>query len=145
MIERNKLEDFVRRQMEIIQMKSALTNEFQKYNKELFERAKSVLQWKDDNLGQKFLEHKRRGHIHELRTSCLVLCFPDWDDELPTQYYIVSYDEIYSDDWKQKALEEQERKAQQALRDEQEAKEKAMLEQEKRERAEYERLRAKFG
>lgn len=125
-------------------MQDKLNNEFQKYRKELFEKAKAVLKWKDDNLGQKFLKYKTRGYIHELRSNSIVLCFPDTDPELPTQYHNVSFDEIYSDDWKQIALEEQERKNQQLLKEEQEAKEKAILEHEQRERAEYERLKAKY-
>ena len=145
MIERCHLENLSKRQTEIHKMQSVLNDEFGKYEKELFEKAKAVLKWKDDNLGQKFLKYKTRGHIHELRSNSIVLCLPDTDPELPTRYYNVSFDEIYSDGWKETALKEQEQKARQKLEEEQAAKEKALAEQETRKRAEYERLKAKYG
>lgn len=144
MIKRKHLENLSKRQKEINLMQSALNDEFGKYKKELFHRARAVLKWKDDNLGQRFLKGKRLGYIHKLRSKSLVLCLPDWDDELPTRYYNVSFNEIYSDDWKEAALKEYETKIQRKLEEEQAKKEKALAEQEIRERAEYERLKAKF-
>lgn len=144
MIERSHLEDIAKRQVEIKQMQAELNDEFGKYRQELFQKAKEVLKWKDDNLGQKFLEYTTRGHIHEIRQNCIVLCLPDTDYEIPNHYYNVSFDEIYSDNWKELALKEYEAKKQRKLEEEQAAKENALAEQEARERAEYERLRAKY-
>lgn len=144
MIERSYLEELSRKQSKIKQMQSELNNEFQKYRQELFQRAKDVLKWKDDNLGQEFLKYKTRGYIHELRSNSIVLCLPDIDAELPAQYYNVSFDEIYSDDWKEIALKEYEKKIQEKRKEEQLAKEKALVEKEIRERLEYERLKAKY-
>ena len=144
MIERSHLENLSKRQSEIKRMQAELNNEFQKYRRELFQKARDVLKWKDDNLGQEFLKYKTRGHIHELRSNSIVLCLPDTDPELPMQYYNVSFDEIYSDDWKEVALKEYEEKIRQKIEEKQAAKEKALAEKEARERAEYERLKAKY-
>lgn len=144
MIEREHLESLSKRQLEINKMQSKLNDEFNKYKFDLFQKAKEVLKWKDDNLGQKFLKYTTRGHIHELRQNCVCLCFPDTDCEMPNRYYNVSFDEIYSDDWKDVALKEYEAKIQRKLKEEQAAKENALAEQEARERAEYERLRKKY-
>lgn len=144
MIERSHLEDIAKRQIEISKMKAELNDEFEKYRQELFQKAKEVLKWKDDNLGQEFLKYTTRGHIHKIKQNYIVLCLPDTDYESPNHYYNVSFDEIYSDDWKEEALKEYEAKKQRKLEEEQIAKENALIEQEAREKAEYERLRAKY-
>lgn len=144
MIERNHLADIAKRQLEINKMQAELNDEFEPYRQELFEKAKEVLKWKDDNLGQKFLKYTTRGYIHKLRQNCVCLCLPDIDCEMPNRYYNVSFDEIFSDDWKEEALKEYEAKKQRKLEEERIAKENALAEQEARERAEYERLRKKY-
>lgn len=144
MIERNYLEELYQRQAQIKQMQADLTNEFQKYKRELFKKAKDVLQWKDDNLGQQFLKYRARGYISELRPDCVVLCLPDMDPELPVRYFNVSFDEIYSDNWKEEALEKYRQTMALHEREKELRAQRKALEQEQRERAEYERLKAKF-
>ena len=144
MIERNQLENIAKRQKEINQMQYSLDNEFRKYKEELYQRIYDILLWKDKNLGQSNLRYTYRGHIHEVRSNCIVVCLPDTDPELSSHYYNIPLDEIYSDDWKQIALTEREKEIQQALEKEQKSKEIALLEQEQRERAELARLKAKY-
>lgn len=144
MIERSELENIAERQKEINKMQHSLNNDFRKYKEELYQRIYDILLWKDRELKQSNLRHTYRGYIHEVRSNCVVVCFPDTDDELPAHYYNIPFDEIYSDDWKPIALAKHEEEIQQALEKEQKAKEEALLEQEQRERAELARLKAKY-
>lgn len=144
MIERQHLEKIAQKQKEINKLQSELNNEFQKYYKELFQKAREVLKWKDENLNQSFLKYKQTGHIHEIRHNSLVLAMPDTDAELPTQYYNVSFDEIYSNTWKKTELEKYKKKKEEEIKNKEKENELKLLEQEKQERAEYERLKAKY-
>lgn len=145
MIERQHFETIARKQKEINQMQFELDDEFNKYSRELFKKAKEVLKWKDDNLGHEFLKYTTGGHIKEIRSNYLVLCLPDTDYEIGNHYYNVSFDEIYSDDWKEIALTSYKNKMQQKLEKEKIAQEKLLADREAKERAEYERLKLKYG
>lgn len=144
MIDREHLESLAKRRIEINKLQSKWNDEFNKYHNEILKKAKEVLKWKDDNLEQQYLQYTTSGHIHDIRSNCVVLCLPDTDLELPNRYYNVSFNELYSDNWKEKALEEYKKKKQKIIEDEKIKKEKDLADLEKWERQQYERLKVKF-
>lgn len=145
MLTREELKEFHRRQVEINKQQEALNAEFGKYKNELKERAWEILEWKDENFGTETLRNKAKyATFIKLRENCVVVRLVDYDPEIRNVYINISYDELFSDDWKEAALEAYEQKKAQKAEEERAAKEKEQADKEAWERAEYERLKAKF-
>lgn len=127
------------------QAKHVWENEFQKKSKKLRDRIYDILEWKDENLNQNFLGCRMLYMFQIKRITRTKVVVKIWKYGADfANYYNVSFDEICSDDWKEKALDEYNKKRQDAKRKEEELKAKQEAEKEEKERAEYERLKAKF-
>lgn len=151
MIERKDLENLIAQRVEIGKMYSDWYDEFGKYQNWILNKALDVLIWKDKNLGTKCLcymyngnYYPKRGYLKTVRSNCVVICVPDSDPELPAKYYNVTFDEIYSDDWKEDALKKKSEKAKQTEFEMKKEAEERKRAAEEWERKEYERLKAKF-
>ena len=88
--------------------------------------------------------YTKRGKIKKIRNNCLTICIPATDYKLPAKYYNISFDEIFSDDWKEKELETHKQIMKQKKETEENQKQKKLAEKEAWERKEYERLKEKF-
>jgi hypothetical protein len=147
MVEREKLENLAAKQKQLGKMKHELDCEFGKYKDELWKKAMEVLTWKHENLGKRCLEKISMSSylngVYEIRPDCIVVrLYNYWWDKYV--YFNISFDELYSDEWKETALREYEARKQKEIEDEKLAKENALADLEEKERQEYERLKAKF-
>ena len=151
MIERKDLENLVAKRVEIGKMQADWNDEFGKHKNWLLDKAIGVLLWKDENLGTQCISYTflgkyypKRCYIKAVRSNCVVICVPYSEPELSSKYYNVTFDEIYSDDWKEDALKKKyEKDKQTELEMKKEAEERKRVAEEW-ERKEYERLKAKF-
>lgn len=126
----------------------------QKKLKEMYEalenRISHVNIWEEEKIGSKhYREDWVRGQITNVEVTDSEIeiesfGFDDFYERYRESQVYFPLDKLLSDDWKEAALKEYQKK-QNALRKKKEQEEqKKVLEKERRERAEYERLKAKF-
>lgn len=144
MISIEKLKELAVWKEKINKENASWNNEFNQYRDELVQKARRVLKWKDEHFDTSYLRYKQMGYIHEIGSNYVVLCLPDIDWEQPTKYYNISFDELFTEDWKEKALQEYKEKQKKAAEEAKQLEEELRLAMEANERAEYERLKAKF-
>ena len=128
------------------ELKKQANDIYKEVRNELLEKAVEVLKWKNENLETKYvLDYSK--DIYEIRSNAVVIVvYERWAyGGAEDHYYNVQFDEIFSNEWKKKAIEELNVKKLRKEKKEKEIAEKQKLQREENERKEYERLKAKFG
>ena len=108
MVKKENLELLAEKNKQLLRLKREINEELSSYQAELLDKAIDVLEWKDNNLGKSYLKDVAIGHylncVHEIRDNCIMV-------RLYNHYGIqvvfcdISFNELYTDDWKMAALE----------------------------------------